>query len=274
MNTQKQTHIQDTTSDALPEAIADKRHRLLTEVERARHCQEMPPELDTQAVLEMACALEILVLKIEMDSHPEDTASLEAMRCAAKDAFLLWQILPLPKSPMAAAEQLVRAFALAIIGGCDSDAAHWMRELEEARVLPVLPLESWSWGVRCKAVMANTWLRLLCNQGQLDREAMDERASTLRDTQKVFERGYLGTFEPMTAKRAALELIAMYHMLKAAEILSLHTAKHTAQYREQSRNMLKQHFGYALKACSDGCFVELEFLVNLIRIASEKLAQD
>src|SRR5690606_11673056 len=101
---------------------------------------------------------------------------------------------------------LLRSSALAVLGDRGADAARWLRGLDDAGKWPGLPIDSDDWGVRCRATLTDVWLRLVRKYGWNDRDIVLDRVAALRDAQEQFERDYLQSFEPLSAKRSALEL--------------------------------------------------------------------
>src|SRR5690606_24508463 len=99
----------------LLDAIADKRSQVMREADRVQLYRVMSAEMpafDAQAMQDMATALELAVLDMELDRFADDATSLDVMRHAAEDAFRRWRELPVPSEPMEAATQLLRASAL------------------------------------------------------------------------------------------------------------------------------------------------------------------
>ena len=261
----------------LLEAIADKRSLTLREADRVQFYREMSPKdpaFDAQAMQDVAAALELAVLDMELDRFADDAASLNMMRHAAEDAFRLWRALPLPNEPMEAATQLLRASALAVIGDRGADAARWLRALEDDQTSPALQLESADWGERCRAVLTDIWLRLVRKKGWSDRDAVLERAAALRDAQQKFERDYLGSFEPLAAKRSALELIAIYHLAKAADVLAHYITDGVVEDSYQIQPVLDSHFDCALAACDTGRLLELGSLTRLLARAAAQMVEN
>ncbi|MBS7350061.1 MAG: DEAD/DEAH box helicase, partial [Comamonas sp.] len=222
----------------------------------------------------MATVLELAVLDMELDRFADDAASLNMMRHAAEDAFRLWRALPLPSEPMEAATQLLRASALAVIGDRGADAARWLRALEDAQTSPALTLDSADWGERCRAVLTDIWLRLVRKKGWSDRDAVLERVAALRNAQQTFERDYLGTFEPLAAKRSALELIAIYHLTKAADVLAHYITDGVVEESYQIQPLLDSHFDRAIAACDAGQLLELGPLTRLLARAAAQMVEN
>lgn len=261
----------------LLDAIADKRSLALREADRVQFYREMSAEMpafDAQAMQDMATALELAVLDMELDRFADDATSLDVMRHAAEDAFRLWRALPVPSEPMEAATQLLRASALAVIGDRGADAARWLRALENAQTSPALPLDSADWGERCRAALTDIWLRLVRKKGWSDRDAVLERVAALRDAQQTFERDYLGSFEPLAAKRSALELIAIYHLAKAADVLAHYITDGVVEDSYQIQPLLDSHFDRAIAACDTGQLLELGPLSRLLARAAAQMVEN
>lgn len=261
----------------LLDAMADKRSQALREAERVQFYREMSPEtpaFDAQAMQDVAAALELAVLDMELDRFVDDAATLKVLRQAAEDAFRLLRVLPLPEVPMDAATQLLRASALAVIGDRGADAARWLRVLEDDQASPALPLDSADWGKRCRAVLTDIWLRLVRKKGWSDRDAVLERVAALRAAQQEFERDYLGSFEPLVAKRSALELIAIYHLAKAADVLAHYITDGVAEDSYQIQPLLDSHFDRAIAVCDTAHLLELGPLTRLLARAAAQMVEN
>ncbi|ELY3542968.1 DEAD/DEAH box helicase [Cronobacter turicensis] len=261
----------------LLDAIADKRSLALRKADRVQFYSEMTqaaPTFDTQTIQEVAAALELAVLDMELDRFADDESSRKVMRSTAEDAFRLLRIQPLPEAPMEAATQLLRASALAVIGDRGADAARWLRALEDDQTSPTLPLDSADWGERCWAVLTDIWLRLVRKKGWSDRDTVLERVAALRDAQQTFERNYLGSFAPLAAKRSALELIAIYHLTKAADVLAHYITDGVVEDSYQIQPVLDSHFDRAVAACDTGQLLELGPLTRLLARAAAQMVEN
>ena len=261
----------------LLDAIADKRRIALREADRVLFYREMTskaPAFDSQSIRSVATALELAVLDMELDRFANEDASRKVLCSTAEDAFRLMRILPLPEEPMEAATQILRASALAVIGDRGADASRWLQALETDQALPALPLDSVDWGERCRAVLTDIWLRLVRKKGWSDRDAVLERIAALRDAQHTFERDYLGAFEPLSAKRSALELIAIYHLAKAADVLALYMTDGVVDGSYQVQPTLDLHFDRALAACDTGQLLELGPLARLLAYAAAQMVEN
>src|SRR5690606_28896272 len=124
-----------------------------------------------------------------------------------------------------------------------------LRALDADGAWPALPIESLDWSERCRATITDVWLRLVRKKGWTDRDKVLERVSALRDSQQQFERDYLQALNPLTAKRAALELIAIYHLSKAADVLAHFITDGVVDGNHQVQQLLDSHFDRAIAAC-------------------------
>lgn len=261
----------------LLDAMAEKRADALREADRIQFFREMAREVsafDREALGEVAASLEIAVLDLEVDRLADDPERRVLVRSAAADAFRLLRVLPIPDTAADAGNHLLRASILAVLGDRAADAARWLRALESDGAWPALPLESGNWGERCRATLTDTWLRLVRKKGWEDRDAVLARVAALRTAQQDFERSYLDSFDPLTAKRSALELIAIYHLAKAADVLAHFITDGVVDGNHQVQQLLDSHFDRALAACGTARLVELEPMTRLLARAAAQLVEN
>lgn len=261
----------------LLDAMAERRGLALREADRMQFYREMGrevPAFDEELLRETAAALEIAVLDLEVDRLSDDAERRALSRQAAADAFRLVRMLPLPAEPMAVGEHLLRASVLAVLGDRGADAARWLRTLDEAGNWPGLPLDARNWGERCRATITDVWLRLVRKRGWSDRDAVLERVAALRSTQEEFERDYLHTFTPLEAKRSALELIAIYHLAKAADVLAHYITDGVVDGSYHVQPLLDSHFDRAIDACETAQLIELGPSVRLLARAAAQMVDN
>jgi hypothetical protein len=258
-------------------AMAEKHAQALREADRVQFYREMTPEeptFDPEVIQEVVAALELAVLDLELDRLADDYGRAALLHTTAADAFRLLRVLPLPDAPMAAATHLLRASVLAVIGDRGADAARWLRTLEDEQRWPALPLDSHNWGERCHATLVDVWLRMVRKKGWDDRDAVLARVTALRAAQQEFEREYLGSFEPLEAKRSALELIAIYHLAKAADVLAHFITDGVVDNNYQIQPLLDSHFDRAIAACDTAHLIELGPLIRLLARAAAQMVEN
>lgn len=261
----------------LLDAMAERRRHALREADRVQFHQEMGrevPAFDEALLRETAAALEIAVLDLKVDRLADEPEQLALSRQAAADAFRLLRMLPLPVEPMAVGAHLLSASILAVLGDRGADAARWLRALDEAGQWPALPLNARNWGERCRAALTDVWLRLVRKRGWSDRDAVLERVAALRSAQEEFERDYLHTFTPLEAKRSALELIGIYHLAKAADVLAHYITDGVVDGSFQVQPLLDSHFDRAVDACDAAQLVELGSMTRLLARASAQMVNN
>ena len=261
----------------LLDTMEDKRRLALREADRMQFYREMGrelPDFDEEALRESAAALEIAVLDLEVDRLADDPERRALSRQAAGDAFRLLRMLPLPTTPIEAGTHLLRASVLAVLGDRGADAARWLRNLDELQQWPDLPLNAPDWGARCRATLTDIWLRLVRKNGWTDRDAVLDRVASLRSAQETFEREYLHAFEPLDAKRSALELIAIYHLAKAADVLAHYITDGVVDGSHQIQPVLDSHFDRAIDACDTAQLIELGPLTRLLARAAQQMADN
>ena len=261
----------------LLDSIADKRTAALAASDRVQFYREMGqavPGFDAESIQGIAAALEIAVLDLEIDRLTENTERQTLARQAAADGFRLLRVLPVPENAPDAGTHLLRASVLAVLGDRGADAARWLRGLADDENWPALPLESTDWGVRCRATITDVWLRLVRKRGWSDRDVVLLRVAALRNAQQEFERDYLKSFDPLPAKRSALELIAIYHLAKAADVLAHFMTDGVVDGNFQVQQLLDSHFDRALAACDTARLVEQETMTRLLARAAAQMVEN
>ena len=227
-------------------------------------------EADIELVRDIANALELAAFDLILERFEEDDEKLNMMRECAADAFRLYRVLPQPENPLEEGVLLLRMSALAVLGDKGADAARLLRHREWSN----LPLESDNWSERTWATILDIWLRLIRKKGWEDRDIVLERVTQLRESQNEFETRYLEGIEPGRAKAAALELIGLYHLAKAAEILALFITDGVVEGNHQVRQMLDTHFDRVFAVCDHARMLELEPLTRLLAASSAQMVEN
>ncbi len=253
-------------------SIGELRSSALHEAARAQVLSELassPYEVDYGQIELVAQTMETVVMDLLLSANDEGEKTKLLRQCAA-DAFRLYRVLPEREIALAEAELRLRRSALAVLGDLGADAARNLRE----QSWPELELESEDWRSRTLSTIIDVWLRLIRKQGWDDRDAVLERISRLRQAQGVFESNYLNGTEINGAKAAALELMALYHLAKAAEILALYVTDGVVEGNYQIRNLLDMHFDRAMKISEHGTVFQLEPLIRLMAATARQLADN
>jgi len=227
-------------------------------------------EADLELVSDIANTLELVALDLILERFEEDDVKLKTMRECAADAFRLFRVLPQPENPLEGGILLLRMSALAVLGDKGVDTARLLRQREWSN----LPLESDNWSERTWATILDIWLRLIRKKGWEDRDIVLERVTQLRESQNEFEKRYLESIEPGRAKAAALELIGLYHLAKAAEIFALFITDGVVEGNHQVRQMLDTHFDRVFAVCEHAQMLELEPLTRLLAASSAQMVDN
>jgi len=254
------------------DSLGELRSKALHEAARAQVLSELaslPHEMDYVLIERVAQTMETVVMDLLLNLGDESEQLYTLRQCAA-DAYRLYRVLPEKEVMLDEAELRLRRSALAVLGDLGADAA---RNLREKR-WPTLELESQDWRTRTLCTIIDIWLRLIRKRGWDDRDAVLERISMLRQAQVTFESSYLNGVEGHGAKAAALELMALYHLAKAAEILALYVTDGVVEGSYQIHILLDMHFDRAMAICEQGTAFQLEPLVRLMAATARQLADN
>lgn len=247
----------------------DKAVNAAVRVQVLNELASMPHETDFVLIERVAQTMETVVLDL-LSRTGKETEQFHALRQYAAEAYRLYRALPVQKNNLREAELRLRQSALAVLGDQGADAARGLRE----RPWPVLEFESNDWRTRTLSAVIDIWLRLVRKQGWEDRDAVLERIKMLRQAQEAFESSYLKAIDGHGAKAAALDLMALYHLAKAAEILALYVTDGVVEGSFQINNLLDMHFDRALAVCERGAAFQIEPLARLLAATARQLADN
>jgi len=211
-------------------------------LEQAKYEANKTVDIDYELIDRHANALELIVLDLQLETSLNEKQNL--LRKCAADAFELLRVIPDKSTPILQAEHVLRCCVLAVISDRKNDAAQLLHEKSWDK----LPLDSQNWGEKTWATILEIWLRLIRNQGSEDCEVALKLIDKLRKTQCEFELNYLKSKSNSQAKYAALELIALYHLAKAAEIVAHYLLNGVVETSCSITPLLNNHFDYALLA--------------------------
>ena len=235
----------------------------------AQHAQNSHKPADEKLIRRAADVLEIAVLDLVLEDVANDKKKQRELQRAAADAFCLLRALPRPAEPFDAGKFLLRAGSLAVLGDKGADAEQWLEKEPWAE----LPVDSENWHKRTWATVLDVWLRLI-RKRYTDLGAVLKRISHLRDDQSDFEKNHLAEQEPAHAKAVALELIGLYHLAKAAEVLVRYMTDDVADGKHQIRQSLDTHFGQVLAVCEHARMIDLELLGRLLAASAMQMTEE
>ena len=220
---------------------------------------------DEKLIRRAADVLEMAVFDLMLEDVADDEKKQRELQLAAADAFYLLHALPRPADALDSGKFLLRAGILAVLGDKEADAVLWL----EKEPWDELPVDSEDWHKRTWATVLDVWLRLIRKDRYTDLDVVLKRTSRLRDAQSGFERKYLVGQETAHAKVVALELIGLYHLAKAAEILVHYAIDGNYQIRRE----LNTHFRQVLAVCEHARMIDLEILGRLLAASASQMAE-
>ena len=260
------------TSHWLLDSLVENRNLALRQASRSqirRELMDEPFSEDAALIRRTGEALEMVVLDLILEGT-DDAETLETLQSCSADAFRLFRALPQEKDAVEASLLLLRASALAVLGEMGADAGRLLRESP----WPELPIDSEDWSQRTWATVIDIWLRLIRKQGWADRDTVLERIEALRQSQEQFETNYLEHQDPAYAKSSALELIALYHLTKAAEIFANFMTDGVVEGHYQIHQLLDTQFDRVFAVCEHARILEMDPLSRLLAACSSKMAEN
>ena len=220
--------------------------------------------LDEDALLVQQALLVAELIALENLDDAE--AGSISLRTACSDAFYLLRAAPKSSDSDTRRKVLVRLACYGILGDRSADVRRWLRE----RGLADLETEHDAWPNRVFATVSDSFLRIARKDGWADLHQVARGIAILRDLQGQFEQDYLSDAGP-SPQVAALELVALYHLAKAVELLATFCGKGTPK---DIISELKLHYFRSIRAASTGGLIELDILMRWMRAASIQVVQN
>ena len=199
-------------------------------------------------------------LELQLFDALDDDARVEELRAVAAETFQVARTLRWPDDPIAAAEWLVRLGCIAVLGDRSVDFRRIVTQCE----LPSLSPDSGDWGTRVWSSVLHMWLHMLRKKGWDDLDAVHHRIVAIRDAQRDFEPAFLERAEAQRDVRPAWELMAQYHLARAAEILGTYVGQGSVGGHYDIRQQLEAQFDRAIGAAARGQLVEREIMSRLL----------
>ena len=249
---------------------ADRLRETSTEASRRRLSAALSFVSQEQDDRELDLQFVTNALELELFDALDDEQRALELRDIAAETFQIARTLTWPEEPVAAAQWLVRLGCLAVIGDRSADFRRIITEMQ----LPALPLDSSDWGVRVWSSVLDVWLRLLRKQGWDDLDAVQERVVALRQSQRTAEPAFLRAAEERQDVRPAWELMAQYHLAKAAEVLGIYLGQGSVDGHYDIREQLEAQFDRAIGASARGQLIELETMSRLLARASRAMVEN
>ena len=249
-----------TAANWIVDALGQRRYDgAVTEASRRRLIVALGLDADERTSHEdmafVAQALELAVFDLL-----DDERRIGDLREAAVRAFQIARVLPLPSDPLDAGTWLLHLGSLAVLGDRGAD----VRRILLADGLPDLPVVAPDWGVRVHASIVDAWLRLFRKDGWRDLDAIQLRVVALRQAQREYEPAYLRAAEDRKDAGPAWELMSLYHLAKAAEVLAVFLSQGSSDGRFDVRQQIEAQFDRAVTAAARGQLMALENVARLL----------
>lgn len=160
---------------------------------------------------------------------------------------------------------LLQTACFGILADRTPDVARYLRGTN----LPEKPSADEDWGVQVRGSVYRLWLLLLRKDGWADLDAVQHEVVALREAQKAAEAEYLEA--SAEARSSAWELMAAYHLSKAAEILATYSAQGAVAGAFNIREQLEAQFDRSLMACERAELIPLHNTVRLLAATAERM---
>jgi replicative superfamily II helicase len=196
----------------------------------------------------------------------DETDRRSDLRSAAEQAFeLLRTLRPETSSQFGMATHLLQTACYGILADRTPDVSRFLKE----STFPEFAIEA-DWGNAVRQSVTVLWLKLLRKNGWEDLDAVLAGVVSLREAQAAHEGTYLAARGDQS-RSSAWELVAIYHLAKAAEILATFSAQGSVSGAFDIREQLQGQFDRSISACERAELIELYSTAKLLARTAEQM---
>jgi len=197
----------------------------------------------------------------------DETDRRADLRSAAEQAFeSLRTLTPETSDQFSVATHLLHTACYGVLADRTPDVSRLLKEA----TFPELPTDRSNWRNAVRQSVTILWLKLLRKNGWDDLDAVLAGVVSLREAQTAYESNYLEARGDQT-KSAAWELVATYHLAKAAEILATFSAQGSVGGAFDVREQLQGQFDRSITACERAEIIDLFSTTKLLARTAEQM---
>ena len=215
-------------------------------------------------------ALELVGIDLQgvaFDPKKDKRDDRECFHWVCREAFFLMRALPLPKDEIERAKYVLRLVSFAYLGQRWADVKRWLDENPAAWEVKLK--ESTEWDKRLFGTIYDSWLYLIRKKGWGDLNKVTENIVCLREEQKQYEKQYLNEDKSVSVKGAAWEVVSLYHLAKATELLGQYMLQGTPK---EIQEQLDFHFEKGIFGSQNAFLMEMEILMRWLHLTSKQMA--
>lgn len=227
---------------------------------------------DEEIIQRLAMAYEVAAIEgIDALLHPPGDRERGRMRLQAQSgAFRAYELRRTLRIPPVAEERILYILHLAALAYCGdqwADLRRWLKDNEKEISPPSVADASWERRILYR--LFDCWVRLLRKQGWDDLDRIREIAAGLRKDQELYEKTALTKQDDEVARAIALRLVALYHWVKATEILAVYILQGEPVGIEAE---LDKHFEAGRQAAQSSQDAQLEVLLRWLHVTARRMA--
>lgn len=227
-------------------------------------------DVDFSKIERAAELYELVVLDLISEGSSRNEEGLRSLKSSAEKAFQLYKVLPDKEDAISELERRLKQSILAVLADKGADASRLLKE----NPWPNVSINSGSWRETTWSSILEVWLLLIRKNGWEDRDLVLKKIGELRDCQKEFENDYLNEIDPKFKKVAALELVVLYHMARAAEVLAYFITDGVVEGNYQIPQLLQAQFDRIQAICSEVTMITFEPLAKLLLAGSLQMVEN
>lgn len=208
-------------------------------------------------------ALEVVELSLINALNNDNKSDIKEY---AELAFKLYRSIELPFDQIERTRMLLKITCYGVIGERNADVRNWLRKVG----IPTIPIGNINWSNKVFLDTSRAFLLTVRKNNWKDLEETIDTIKNLREYQAQFEEKYLSNSEHPNFD--ILELIALYHLAKAVELLALFFKEGSSP--RKAYEDIDFHLDKSLEAINDARIIDLGIIVTWVQYASRLMVKN
>lgn len=259
--------------DWIIEAFGRERLKIAKEVSKELLCEDVmsifnchlePGVSPSSKFDEIRRAIEVIELSLIMAVKSDNEETIVELSASA---FKFYRVLELPENSTEKLKQMIKTSCFGILGNKNVDVRRWLKDNE----IPSTFNECENWAKKVFFDVGVAFLLNVRKNGWRDLEKVSDIIQELRESQREFEGEYLRK-DVDHSQSAAFELIALYHLAKIMDIVSIFFRN--GKTPQRVLNDIDFHYDKSLEVLGNAGIAELALIVTWMRFATKLMVKN
>lgn len=223
-------------------------------------------EEQNQKITKVIKLLELVIVDLQDENIENDEEAEIELATMCEYSFLLLRALDIPDNDVDKIKYIYKIITYSYMGEKWESGRRFIKENDALCRVEINDEEDWNTTIFKKIYLS--FLHLVRKDSWKDLNKATKYISELRENQIIYEKTYLDSLEDIELKSASYELVSLYHLAKAVDIM--------AQFMSNGKPMdiryqIDFHFRKAIESTDFGTNVEMNLILKMLLQTTKKM---